>query len=149
MKIIEIDITKKDDLYEKYNKKIVSEDFIEYLIEKAKKTKRDEKIKIVINNKTKEENLSKLIKEGFESEYATSKRFYHKNNKTQLNYLLLGASILFVSTQIKGEFFKEMLLIGGWVFIWSMIEIELFTDVRGRKKRRILKKLLNSEIIEK
>ena len=29
-----------------------------------------------------------------------------------------------------------------------MIEVELFPDVYGRRERRIIKKLLNSEIIE-
>ena len=148
MKIIEIDITNQDDLYEKYNKTKVSENLIEYLIEKTKKVKKDEEIKIIIKNKTKEKNIEKLIKEGLEADYRNSKRFYHKNNKTQLKYLLLGMITLFVSTQIKGELLKEMLLIGGWVFIWSMIEIELFTDARGKKKRKILKKILNSKIIE-
>lgn len=44
---------------------------------------------------------------------------------------------------------KEVLLIGGWVPIWETIDIELFSDLEGRRKRIILKRLLESEIIEK
>lgn len=147
MKKLEIDITTKDSLYEKYNKKKVSQDLIDYIIENTKVLPRKEEIKIIINNKT-EKECKNLIKEGLEDEYKKSMRLYHKNNKTQLNYFLLGVIILFISTQMNIEIIKEMLLIGGWVFIWSMIEIELFKDIRGKRKRRLLKKIINSKIIE-
>ena len=44
--------------------------------------------------------------------------------------------------------FKEIILIGGWVLIWEMIELEIFSDVKEKRKRIILKKILNSEFIE-
>ena len=44
---------------------------------------------------------------------------------------------------------KEIVLISGWVPLWEVIDVELFSDYEGRKKRRIITKLLNSEIIEK
>lgn len=44
---------------------------------------------------------------------------------------------------------KEILLISGWVPIWEMVKIELFPDVQGRIKRKYIKKLLKSDIIEK
>ncbi|MGN1302507.1 MAG: hypothetical protein ACI4VO_02495, partial [Clostridia bacterium] len=37
--------------------------------------------------------------------------------------------------------------IGGWVPIWETIDIELFSDLEGRRKKIILKRLLESEII--
>ena len=93
-------------------------------------------------------NVSYLIKEGLEKEYRRSLDEYHNNNVKQIILLFLG--IIFISTLIKDEFiWKEILLISGWVPIWKMIEVELFSDVAGRKKRKTIKKLLNREIIEK
>jgi len=39
-------------------------------------------------------------------------------------------------------------LISGWVPIWETIEIELFPDAEGKLKRKIIKQLLNCEIVE-
>ena len=66
----------------------------------------------------------------------------------QLIYLIIGILSLVLSSLIKENIFKELILISGWVLIWSMIEIEIFSDTELKRKRKILKQLLNSEIIE-
>lgn len=43
---------------------------------------------------------------------------------------------------------KEVVSIGGWVLIWEMVESEIFDDMSNKTQRRILEKLLNSEIVE-
>lgn len=149
MKVIEIDITNKEDLYEKYNKKVVSKDLINYMIESIPHFNKSDKLKIVINNSTSEKiNCTKLIKDGLNNEYNKSLLKYHKTNIVQLIYLIIGIIALILSTLINGTIFKEIILIGAWVLIWEMIELELFSDTQEKKKRIILKKLLDSEFEE-
>lgn len=146
-KVIEIDLTCNDDLYEKYNRKIVSNDLVNYIITSAYNTKKKDKIKIIINNSIGISSVS-LIKEGLKKEYEKSYLIYYKNNIVQIIYLLIGIIALFVSSIMDGNIFKEIILIGGWVLIWEMIELEIFSDVKEKRKRIILKKILNSEFIE-
>lgn len=149
MKVIEIDITNKEDLYEKYNKKVVSKDLINYMVESIPHFKKSDKLKIVINNSTNEKiNCTKLIKDGLNNEYNKSLLKYHKTNIVQLIYLIIGIIALILSTLVNVTIFKEIILIGAWVLIWEMIELELFSDTQEKKKRIILKKLLDSEFEE-
>lgn len=97
-----------------------------------------------------EQDCIKIITDELKQEYNKSLKLYHITNIRQLFLLLLGIFFLFLSTLIKEDvIWKEVLLIGGWVPIWETIDIELFSDLEGRRKRIILKKLLKSEIIEK
>ena len=141
-KIIEIDLFDKYDLTEKYN---------EYIIEQASFVTKRDTVKIVINKKcSMEQDSIKIITDGLKQEYNKSLKLYHITNIRQLFLLLLGIFFLFLSTLIKEDvIWKEVLLIGGWVPIWETIDIELFSDLEGRRKRIILKRLLESEIIEK
>ena len=149
MKVIEIDITNKEDLYEKYNKKVVSKDLINYMIESIPHFNKSDKLKIVINNSTSEKiNCTKLIKDGLNNEYNKSLLKYHKTNIVQLIYLIIGIIALILSTLVNVTIFKEIILIGAWVLIWEMIELELFSDTQEKKKRIIIKKLLDSEFEE-
>lgn len=150
-KNIEIDIVNKSNLLEKYNKNKASRSLIEYIIKEARILDKNEKIKIVINkNNTIEEDCKKLIVDGLKDEYKRSEEKYHANNIKQIYLLILGVILLFISTRIRADvIWKEILLIGGWVPIWEMVKIELFPDIEGRIKRRVIKKILESEIIVK
>ena len=88
-----------------------------------------------------------MIREGLNREYDKSITLSYKNDFTQLFYLVTGILILFLSTLIGGTVLKEIVLIGGWVFIWAMVESEIFTDIRNKKKRKIIRKLLDSEFV--
>ncbi len=150
-KIIEIDLINKDDLVEKYNKKNVSTKLINYIIKEAIFAKSYEKIQIIINkNCNIEDDAIQMIKKGLQEEYDRSIEKRNINNMKQLWLLALGIILLFLSTLIKqNNIWKEILLISGWVPIWEMVEVELFPDVEGRKKRKNIKKLLKSEMIER
>ena len=148
-KIVEIDLAKKEDLYEKYNKNIVSRELINYLVLSTPILKKDDNIKILINNETKENDVVRLIKEGLQKEYHDSLNRCYRNNIIQVIYFFIGLIGLYISTLISETVLKEVILIGGWVFIWALVEIEIFTDRKGRIRRKILKKLINSEFIEK
>jgi len=148
-KTIEVDIRKKEDLYEKYNQKIVSRELINYLILNTPIIKKQDTIKIIINNETKESDIAILIKEGLKKEYNDSINRRNRNNVLQALYFFIGLIGLYISTLITNVVFKEVVLIGGWVFIWALVEMELFLDGKGRIKRKVLQKLLLSEFIEK
>ena len=54
--------------------------------------------------------------------------------------------MLFLSSFVSEDFiWKELLLIGGWVPIWEMVDIELFNESRGRRTKKIIEKLIESE----
>ena len=148
-KILEIDLVEENDLVEKYNRKVVSKELIKYMIESTPCFKRKDNIKIVINNGI--NNIDKctpLIIEGLKKEYDNNIFKRRRNNLMQIALLFFGVIAIFISTLINLTIIKELVLIGGWVLIWEMVESEVFEDVSNRKKIMILRKLLDSEIIE-
>ena len=149
--LIIININNKYDLIDKYNYEKISNELLEYIIKKTILINKNKKIKIIINKKINiKENSVELIKKGLEEEYIRSIEERHINNIKQLIFLLIGIFFIFIATRIPNRgMWREILIITGWVPIWEMIEIELFPDVYGRKERKIIKKLLKSEIIEK
>lgn len=146
-RIIEINLTDKKFFYNKYNKNIVSTDLINYIIEGASFFDDGDTIKIEITNSTKD-NYIELIRDGLNREYDKSVFVSYKSDFTQIYYLITGILIIFLSTLIGGTVLKEIVLIGGWVFIWAMVETEIFADIKNKKKRKIIRKLLDSEFIE-
>ena len=147
-KVIEIDIVNKEDLYESYNRKKVSHELINYIIESSSHFRKKDKIEIVINNKTEDKSLQ-LIKRGLEDEIEKSKERHIRTNTIQVIYFIIGIFALSISTQITLEIIRELVIICGWVLMWTIIELEIFNDVAERKRRRLLRKLLKSKFIEK
>lgn len=147
---IHIDIKEENDFLEKYNESKVSIDLINYIIRQAMVIHKKDKIKIVINKKCEfKKNCKNMIIEGLNDELNKSKRQRKNNNIKQAWLLVLGVIFLFLSTLVPEQgIWKEILIITGWVPIWETIEVELFPDVAGRKKRKIIKRLLKCEIIE-
>ena len=84
----------------------------------------------------------------FKKEYNNNIFNYHRNGFKQFSFLILGIITLLISTLINGSILKEVVSIGGWVLIWEMVESEIFDDMSNKTQRRILEKLLNSEIVE-
>lgn len=149
-KIVEIDIKHECDLYDKYNSNRVSQELVNYIIDEASRYIRNEKIVLVINNKLgKDIECKKLLDEGLRLEYEKSIRRHQRNNVMQIFYLILGIFTLFLASFFNEGIFKELIVIGGWVFIWELVEVELFSETTGMKKRRIIKKILKSPIVER
>ena len=150
-KTIKIDINSKDDLFKKYNNTKISNDLINYIIEEAMSDfNKEDKYEIIINNKTKSNiDIIPLIKNELKEEYNNVISNYDENNIRQLMFLILGIITLFISVLIKEIILSELTSVGVWVLFWHVIEIELFDDKDLRKKRKILKKLLESKFIEK
>jgi len=148
-KIIEIDVSCKEDLFEKYNKKEVSRELINYLMESTLPLLNQDPIKLIINNGINEKiDITELIKEGLQKEYRKNLHKYFHNNVQQVIFLIIGVILLFIYTLIEGTVLKEIILISGWMFIWVLLETEIYADTKSKKKRKIIEKLLNSEIEE-
>ena len=148
-KIIEADILDLDDFFEKYNKELVSRDLINYILENTKDSLDSDKIKIVLNKKIKKE-LGDILRNSFRVEYQKMVNEHFNNNKKQVIYFLIGVVMLVISRILNDRaLIEELFLIGGWVLIWQTVEIEFFGDTLNHKKRKLLKKLITSEIIEK
>ncbi len=148
MKNIEVDITNIENLVETYNIYQINKDLLNYIIEKASSAEDGEKIKITIQNKTKVD-AKKLITEGLEEALNKSKIRHAHINRMQLIYFIIGIISIFLTLFIHIDVIDEIILIGGWVFIWSAIELEITSDFNELRKRKIIKKLLKSEIEEK
>ncbi len=145
-KNIVIDIMKKDDLFEKYNQKIIKRELVNYLIESTPIVSNEDVITIIITSKIKEDlDIVELIKNGLKKEYSISINRNYRDNLTQFIYLIIGVIGIFISTLIHETVLKEIILIGGWVFIWALLEMEIFTDLKGRRRRKIIEKLLKSK----
>lgn len=149
-KIIELDLLEVSDFFEKYNKEIISQDLLAYLKNQATFMSRKDNIKIIIHRYCRmPDNYLTVLKNGLQSEYKFYQKRIHFNNIIQVIFLICGFMLLLLSHGMKNfEVLEEILLISGWVFIWEMIEMELFSDSKNSHNRKIIKKLLHSEIID-
>lgn len=146
--VIEIDLFEEKEFFETYNKKVVSGSLINYLVEQTPDFRNKDTLKIKINSKIMGDiDLKKYIVEGLKNKYRKSYRNNFRNTLMQIIYLLVGVGIIFVSTLIRGEVFREVILICGWVLIWLAVELELFADIDDRRRRKKLKRLIDSEFI--
>ena len=148
MKNIQVDITNIENLVDTYNIYQINKDLLRYIIDKASSVEDDEEIQITIQNKTKVD-AKKLIIEGLEEALNKCKIRHNHINKMQLIYFMLGIISIFLTLFIHIDVIDEIILIGGWLFIWSAIELEITSDYKELRKRKIIKKLLKSNMEEK
>ncbi len=146
-RIIKIDLNDEFDLINNYDKNKISNNLLEYIIKESLYIKRNDTLKIIINNKCNTKiNYKEMLTDAFKKEYKNNLKSHNKTNIMQLILLTIGIFFIFLSFQINNEIWKEIFLISGWVPIWEMIELELFNDVRDRKRKKILLKLIKSKI---
>lgn len=146
-KIIKIDLLNENDLIEKYDNDKLNLELLNYLLKYAQFISNKDYIKIVISNNCHSQiNIKNLIKDALNEELVNTFKEHYKNNIIQIFLFFLGIALIFISTRIEDSIWSELFLIGGWVPIWEMIELEIFNDFRGRKKRKILNKLIKAEI---
>lgn len=149
-KIIEIDLLEKNNFLEKYNKQLISRDLLEYIENQATYLNKREQVKIIIHRKCRmPDDYLTILKNSLRREYIFYKKRLHFNNIIQVVFLICGFMLLLLSHGMKNhEVLEEILLISGWVFIWEMIEMELFSDSKNLHKLKILKKILKGDIID-
>lgn len=148
-KIIEIDLLEPDYLYEKYNHKKVSKELIDYIINMSLEFDKNDSFKIILNNYLEDsQDAVSLIKEGLNNAYNKSYQLYLRTGLIQAIYFIAGIITLSLSRIIPSSVIREVVLICGWVLIWTMVELEIFSDASEKHKRKILKKILNGEFVE-
>ena len=148
-KILEIDLDSTEDLFECYNKKKVSRDLIQYMVDAMPRLKKNDTLKVVINNRIKGNvKCAELIKKAIDDACARNDFRFHLTNMKQICFLILGVIALLVASIVDWEILKEIVIIGAWVLLWDVVEMEIVDDINNRKKKRILKKILSSEFIE-
>ena len=148
-KILEIDLDSTEDLFECYNKKKVSRDLIQYMVDAIPRLKKNDTLKVVINNRIKGNvKCAELIKKAIDDACARNDFRFHLTNMKQIWFLILGVIALLVASIVDWEILKEIVIIGAWVLLWDVVEMEIVDDINNRKKKRILKKILSSEFIE-
>ena len=148
-KILEIDLNDKEKLFETYNSKKVSKELIQYMIDSMPKLKKNDTLKIIINNNLKEKiRGAELIKKALDEACEKNEFRFHSTNVKQFSFLIMGIFALGLSTIVKIDVLKEVVIIGAWVLLWDALEMEIVDDLITKKKRKILKKLLDSEFIE-
>ena len=142
MKSIMVNLRKENDLYEKYNDD-VSSSLIKYLISEAK-TK--ENIEVIVNTKLDIENIDGIIKKGLKQSYEDTKTIDKFYDAKQIRFFIIGIIFLLISTLLGYEILRELVLIIGWFAIYEVVEITFNTSSVLRKKRKAIKKLLDSKI---
>ena len=148
-KIIEADILDINDFFEKYNKDLVSHDLINYILDNSRDLLDNDEVEIVLN-KAIDLKLESILRNSLKTKYQEEIKEHYYNNKMQVVYFLIGVLMLIISRILNDRaLIEELFLIGGWVLIWQTVEIEFFRDTLNHKKRKILKKLINSKITEK
>ena len=146
-KTIKVDLLNISDLIERYNTDKVSNKLINYIVEAASSLKNKEITEIIINNNL-EIPAKRLIREGLQEEYEKCTKKRHYINLIQLFYILAGVIVLIFAFLITNEVLKEIILIGGWVFLWSAMEMEMTSDFIEYRRRKIIKRLLGCKITE-
>lgn len=142
-KVIELNLQNKADFYDCYNPKRVSSNVVFYLLQEVHHFSKKDLVEVHIFNSIQEKNCVVMIQEQLKREYEKCQFRTKRNNLIQLLYFLVGICMLCVSILIDSFFlFDELFLIGGWVFIWSMIEIEIHGDYENNLRKQFLKQLL-------
>lgn len=146
-KIIAIDILNEEDLVETYDKERANANLIDYMLKNSIHLKKEDSITFVIHNKCHTKlPIKDIIVNGLNFEYTHLIKEYNRNTIWQIILLFIGLSFLLLSTLLQDmSIGHEFLVIAGWVPLWEMIDIELFSDSKNRRKKHIIEKLLNCE----
>ncbi len=142
---IKLFIKSEEELYESYSEHL-NKSLIDYLIEETM-FKND--IVIEVNTNVNINNLDMLIKNGINSYYDNlilKDRFY---DTKQIFNTIAGIILLILSSVIKVDIFRELLIIAGWVAIWDVIDYTFNKNMENHRKKKTLKRLMNAKIIIK
>lgn len=147
-KIITIDIADKNDLVDVYDRSIVSDKLIKFILTRAEEASHRDTFKIVVKDKCHlDHDVSNLIRSGIKRELDNAVYNHTRTNNRQLISLALGIILLIISTFIESTVITEILAIGAWVALWDAIELAIYSEYRERRTMNRLRKLLNCEII--
>lgn len=146
---IKVDILSEESFLQSYNENEVATELIDYLIEELALKNKKSNIKIVINNKCNlQKDYKKMIVDGLNREHRKSLKIHRFYDIEQTIFFIAGVALLVLASLITRSYIaNEVVVIIAWVPIWKMVEIELFEDSQGRRRRKAIKRLLRCEII--
>lgn len=151
--VIHVDLEEKQDLYDEYNWNILNDKLANYIDKQISKSRFRDKIIIEISagfmlTKEKEKMRNCII--SHYKDVLIEINFYEKsNNIKKIMLFLLGVIFLILSNSLVGtinKVFVELLNIAGWVAIWEIVYIVLFTDNERKFKRLRARQLIKSKI---
>jgi len=149
MKKLDIYLENKEDLVEKYNKEHVSNELIKYILSQIEYVDEKDRYELYLHVTKETKNCADMIKKGLKEEYNKNLKKSKITNIKQIILILISIIILLFSTLVNAEnILHEIIIIIGWVPIWEAVELEIITDARESRRRKILKKLMQSHIIE-
>ena len=147
--------------YSQYRKRDMDEDFLDYIYDECRGIPLKHNVKLLFHIKEeaydeeKTKNLKNAIKNNFTWRMGINTNRLKELYKKCL-LLLFGGAAFIVATFIflnafnaENAFFDafgEGLSIIGWVFLWDLVEILSFEVTKLTKKRKYLKRLINSKV---
>lgn len=147
--------------YSQYKKRDMDEYFLDYIYDEALgiPLKHNIKLTMHINEDVYDEEKTKNVKNAIKNNFTWRQGVNNQRLKElfQKCLLLLVAGLAFLvltfglNNFVSNEnafldIFGESLSIIGWVFLWDLVEILVFDITKLAKKRRFLKRLINSKV---
>ena len=147
--------------YSQYKKRDMDEDFLDYIYDETLgiPLKHNVKLTMHIKEEAYAEEKTKNVKNAIKNNFSWRMGIIEQRLKELYSkcMLLLLAGILFLvltfglsNTVNKDntffDIFGESLSIIGWVFLWDLVEILAFDLTKLLKKKRYLKRLVNSKV---
>lgn len=151
---IEIDIKSKEDMFNKFNEDLISEDLGNFIFKQSKKISLTSKVTIEIYDKvglTKEERgrLIDAIREYFGLMVKEKLIYIDFNNVRKIFLFVIGVVLILLSnalTKVFSFLIPELFLIAGWVAIWETVYSIFFSDNQNRVEIKKLKELTKCDI---
>ena len=85
-----------------------------------------------------------MINKSMNDLYILNLKKSYINNIKQVIFLVLGIICLVLYGVVNNPIISEIILIGGWVLIWEMVDLFLFSDTQLKRYKIVLKKLLKA-----
>lgn len=151
---IVVEINNKENIFNKFNEKQISDGLAQYIITNAKKSLLGENIKLVIKQNillTTQEQIKIVdaIREYFGLLVREKILYLRINNIKQTVLSIVGILLIIFSEFLSLTFdylIPELLLIAGWIVIWEVLDSILFVDSKTKIGKKIYLKLSNCEI---
>lgn len=138
MKHISISINGKEDLSEKYNNNVLSNEINSYILKESLPVRNSERIivDILSYKELKEEDkieIERLIKNNYKSLCKEKNIIKEYQYKQSILLTIIGILFIVISNILKEEsIISELFLIVGWVSLWEVIYKILFDNVKDK-----------------
>ncbi len=150
--IIEINLTKKDDYINNYNKNKLSDNLREYILEEVKATDPKKKINFIITHEFEMSDEEKnqfvnMIRSCFGINVSEIIKISKKANVINWIMFFIGMLFLIMYYFINKEIaLTEIILIMGWIFIWESTYNALSGNIETKLKVKRRKQIIASKI---